>query len=182
MSLYKHFPHPHVEHRAQHGAPTVAQAVAAHPSLNLRLAAWGTKKFGSMPMFYAFVIYGALGAVFVAYQATLLYWSNWIQLWSLPLIMVGGIVLGIASDRQAKQQFEDVEAILHGQDQVAGHLAAQDEKILDILHEIRTNTALTEQAMAFARGAGLPAETAPAGPVVPPPASRKLQRPGGERM
>jgi hypothetical protein len=155
-SLFEHVPHPHREHRAESGPPTVAQAVAEHPSLNLRIAAWGTKRFGSMPMFYAFVIYGALGAVFVAYQATLLYWSNWIQLWSLPLIMVGGIVLGIASDRQAKQQFQDVEAILHGQDQVAAHLSAQDDKILAALDAIAANTAITEAVRVAVAEAGSP--------------------------
>lgn len=116
---HPHVPHPHIAVRRQEGPQTVAKAVADHPSLNLRLAAWGTRKFGSMPAFYLFVVYGALGAIFVKYQATLLYWSNWIQLWSLPLLMVGGIVLGIAHDKAAKQQFDDVEAILHGQQELA---------------------------------------------------------------
>lgn len=131
-ALYRHIPHPHVAHRRSHGAPSVASALAAHPSLNMRVAAWGTRKFGSMPAFYLFVIYGALGAIFTAQQANLLYWSNWIQLWSLPLIMVGGIVIGLAADQMAKQQFQDVEAILHGQEQIAAHLAAQD-RLLEAL-------------------------------------------------
>lgn len=136
VSLYEHVPHPHILARAEHGAPTVAKSVAEHPSANMRLAAWGTRKFGSMPAFYLFVIYGALGAVFVKYQATLLYWSNWVQLWSLPLLMVGGIVLGMAHDKLAGQQFNDVEAILHGLGEQGKHLDAQDEKILDILHKL----------------------------------------------
>lgn len=147
MSLYRHVPHPHLAHREEHGAPTVAGAVGK-ASLNMRVAAWGTRKFGSMPAFYLFVIYGALGAIFVKYQATLLYWSNWIQLWSLPLLMVGGIVLGMAHDKMAQQQFDDTEALLHEQGQTAAHLAAQDEKILALLEEIKANTALTEQVRA----------------------------------
>lgn len=138
MSLHEHLIHPHIHARGEHGAATVAKAVADHPSLNMRLAAWGTRKFGSMPAFYLFVIYGALGAVFTAHQATLLYWSNWVQLWSLPLLMVGGIVLGLAHDRLAKQQFDDVEAILHGLGEQAKHLDAQDEKILNILTILET--------------------------------------------
>jgi membrane protein implicated in regulation of membrane protease activity len=63
--------------------------------------------------FYLFVIYGALGAVFTSEQATLLYWSNWIQLWSLPLLMVGAVVLGRAADKRNQQAFDDTEAILH---------------------------------------------------------------------
>ena len=148
MSLYQHVPHPHLRHRAEHGAPTVAGAIAGHPSVNMRLAAWGTRVFGSMPAFYLFVVYGALGAVFVKYQATLLYWSNWIQLWSLPLLMVGGIVLGMAHDKMSQQQFDDTEALLHEQDQTARHLAAQDEKILAIRERIDANTALTEEVRA----------------------------------
>ena len=148
MSLHEHVPHPHLRHRAEQGAPTVGQAVAEHPSFNMRLAAWGTQKFSSMPAFYAFVIYGALGAVFTAYQATLLYWSNWVQLWSLPLIAVGSAVLGIALNKMMQRQFDDVEAILHQQDQTAQHLAAQDDKILAILERIDANTALTEQVKA----------------------------------
>lgn len=147
MGLYKHVPHPHLKRRAEQGAPTVAGAVGKMP-VNMRLAAWGTRVFGSMPMFYAFVVYGALGAVFVAHQATLLYWSNWIQLWSLPLLMVGALVLGKASDERAKQQFDDTEMLLHEQGQTAAHLAAQDEKILAILAQIEANTALTEEVKA----------------------------------
>jgi hypothetical protein len=133
VGFYEHISHPHLVRRAENGPPTVAKTLAAHPSVNMRLAAWGTRKFGSMPAFYLFVIYGALGAVFTAHQASLLYWSNWVQLWSLPLLMVGGIVLGLAHDRLAKQQFDDVETILHDLAEQAKHLDAQDEKILAIL-------------------------------------------------
>ena len=140
MSLFEHAPHPHLKHRAEHGAPTVGQAVAEHPSFNMRLAAWGTQKFGTMPAFYAFVIYGALGAVFTAYQATLLYWSNWVQLWSLPLIAVGSAVLAVGMNKMMKRQFDDVETILHEQDQAAQHLAAQDDKILAVLDRLDVTT------------------------------------------
>jgi hypothetical protein len=129
MALYKHVPHPHLAHRKARGAPTVGQAIAEHPSFNMRLAAWGTQKFGTMGAFYIFVIYGALGAVFTAYQVTLLYWSNWVQLWSLPLLAVGSAVLGIALNTMMRRQFDDVELIVHEQDQAAQHLAAQDEQL-----------------------------------------------------
>lgn len=123
----------------------------------MRLAAWGTQKFGTMGAFYAFVVYGALGAIFTAYQATLLYWSNWVQLWSLPLLAVGSAVLGVGLNKMMKRQFDDVETILHEQDQVAQHLAAQDEKILAILERIDANTALTEEVKQAVRAATSPA-------------------------
>jgi dethiobiotin synthetase len=138
-SLYLHVTHPHLVRRAKNGAPTVAGTVEKM-SVNMRLAAWGTRVFGSMPMFYAFVVYGALGALFVAHQAALLYWSNWIQLWSLPLLMVGGIVLGKAHDRMSKQQFDDTELLLHGQTEQANHSAAQDDQILTIVDRLDDKT------------------------------------------
>jgi GH25 family lysozyme M1 (1,4-beta-N-acetylmuramidase) len=160
MTLYVHVPHPHLKHRAERGAPTVGQAVAEHPSFNMRLAAWGTQRFGTMGAFYAFVIYGALGAVFTAYQVTLLYWSNWVQLWSLPLLAVGSAVLGIALNKMMKRQFDDVELLVHQNGETANHLAAQDEKILAILAQIEQNTALTEEVRAALQPGH--AETAPA--------------------
>lgn len=164
----EHIPHPHLAARRQQGAPTVAKAVADHPSLNLRLAAWGTRKFGSMPAFYLFVIYGALGAVFGSVQGTLLYWSNWIQLWSLPLLMVGGIVLGMAHDRAAKQQFDDTEAILHYADGHARSLAELHAKVDTGLARIHSRLD-TELAMAAARMR--PTAPTPAAPPAPAPPS-----------
>jgi hypothetical protein len=146
MTLHEHVPHPHLAHREKHGAPTVGQAVAEHSSFNMRLAAWGTQKFGSMPAFYLFAVYGALGAVFTAEQVTLLYWSNWVQLWSLPLLAVGSAVLGIAMNKMMKRQFDDVELLVHQQDQLAQHLAAQDEKILAILAAVQPGHAVTTPA------------------------------------
>lgn len=87
---------------------------------NLAFARRATLLFGTMWAFYACVIYGALGAVFTAQQATLLYWSNWIQLWSLPLLMVGTYVLG----RDAEQrQRETHDAVLETRDTVMEEIA-----------------------------------------------------------
>lgn len=126
MSLFEHVPHPHVEARRQQG-PVTSDSV--HVNLNERLAKRGTLLFGSMWAFYVFVVYGALGAVFTKQQSTLLYWSNWIQLWSLPLLMVGAVVLGKASDKRAQQTFADAEAVLHEAAQIQAHLAVQDDRL-----------------------------------------------------
>jgi hypothetical protein len=48
----------------------------------------------------------------------------------LPIIIVGSAVLAEASDRLAKRQFDDVEALLHGQSEQARHLAEQDKVII----------------------------------------------------
>ena len=154
MTLHAHVPHPHLKHRAEHGPVTVADS-RPHGNpvtrFNTRAAVIITKAVGSMWCAYAFTVlafYGLPaathgGAAFVQWAS-----SQFIQLVLLPVIIVGSAVLAEASDRLASRQFDDVEAILHGQDQVAQHLAAQDEKILDILARIEANTALTEQVKA----------------------------------
>ncbi len=63
--------------------------------INETLAVWLTKAFGTMWVCYAFMVYGLLPAfaLFQNHQASFLYWSNWVQLWSLPLILVGTNIL-----------------------------------------------------------------------------------------
>lgn len=141
--LFRYFPHPHIAARQELGPVTLADQHG--DGLNGKLAAWGTRLFGSMPTFYLFVIYGALGAVFVRYQSTLLYWSNWVQLWSLPLIMVGGIVLGKMAEQRAQQTFLDTEAILDQNTQTQKHLAEQDAVSLEMRADItELKTLVTE--------------------------------------
>ena len=125
---------PHLENREKSGPVKINDF--AKGGLNERLALRGTMIFGSMWTFYAFVIYGALGAIFVAQQVTLLYWSNWIQLWSLPLLMVGGLVLGKASDKRAQATYEDASAVLHEAEQIQAHLDHQDEHIAQLTADL----------------------------------------------
>lgn len=77
-------------------------------SLNDRIAAWATRVFGTMWMTYALAAYGLIPLVAPGAQNDLLYWSNWVQLWSLPLLMVGAAVLGRASVRQAQETHDAV--------------------------------------------------------------------------
>lgn len=154
MSLHTHVPHPHIAHRKEHGPVKVADARPGGNRVtrfNTRAAVVITRAVGSMWCAYAFTVlalYGlpaALhgGAPFVQWAS-----SQFIQLVLLPIIIVGSAVLAEASDRLARRQFDDVEAILHAQDQAAAHLAAQDEKIVALLEEIKANTALTEEVKA----------------------------------
>jgi hypothetical protein len=110
--------------------------------LNERLAVGMTRAFGTMWICYVFIVYGLLPltAVFHRYQDAFLYWSNWVQLWSLPLILVGTNILGRDAEQRAKldheklaqsyaeqQQIYDVLATLiarHGE--LLDRLAAQD--------------------------------------------------------
>lgn len=155
MSLFEHKPHPHLEKRAAQGPVTLAKP---HMSINDKVAARATLVFGTMWMTYCFVVYGALGAIFTREQATLLYWSNWVQLWSLPLLMVGAVVLGRAAERRNQQGFEDTEAILHGQVQAAAHLAAQDALLLAIAEHAGLDPSVV-QAAAHAAAAKVAGQT-----------------------
>lgn len=77
-------------------------------NLNERVAASSTVWFGSMWTTYLFFLYGFL-PLFPAlkpYQGQFLYWGSWIQLWALPLLMVGGIVLNRATERRAAEDHE----------------------------------------------------------------------------
>lgn len=70
--------------------------IAKINQINEALAVWLTKTFGTMWICYAFMVYGLLPAfaLFHRHQEAFLYWSNWVQLWSLPLILVGTNILG----------------------------------------------------------------------------------------
>lgn len=97
------------------------------------LAAHAVLVFGSMWCFYALFFYGFLPLLFPNQEVTILYWSNSVQLWSLPLIMVGTNVLGRASERQAARQYEMVERITDLTDQMHTLLQAQDQIVTALL-------------------------------------------------
>ena len=152
MGLYEHVPHPHIAHREKHGPVKVADArPGGNPvtRFNTRAAVIITRAVGSMWAAYAFCVLAFYGlpAGLHGGAAGFVQWasSQFIQLVLLPIILVGSAVLAEASDRMAKRQFDDVEALLHGQNEQAGHLAAQDGKILAILKQVEANTALTEE-------------------------------------
>jgi hypothetical protein len=83
-------------------------------AVNERIAVMSTLIFGSMWMFYLFFLYGFLPLLpkLAPYQDKFLYWGSWIQLWALPLLMVGGIVLNRASERRAAEDHETLMAEL----------------------------------------------------------------------
>jgi hypothetical protein len=77
-------------------------------TFNEWLAAHATLVFGSMWMTYAFCLYGFIPVIWPSAMNTLLYWSNTVQLWSLPLLMVGQNVLGRAAERRAIETHDAV--------------------------------------------------------------------------
>ena len=120
-----HTPHPRIEERAKERAHLTKNEL----SFNGRLAVWITNKFGSMGMFYILLIWmfgwmilATLGYSYFKldpYPFTfLLFLSNLVQLFALPILAVGQQVLSRSSDKQAEQTYKDAEAILKLQDEV----------------------------------------------------------------
>jgi hypothetical protein len=77
------------------------------------VAEQGTKIFGTMIMTYAFIIYGLLPLFFPEQQDNLLYVSNVIQLFSLPLLAVGQNLSSKASERRAQKTYEMVRELIN---------------------------------------------------------------------
>lgn len=111
--------------------------------INETLAVWLTRAFGTMWICYAFMVYGLLPAfaLFQPHQEAFLYWSNWVQLWSLPLILVGTNILGrdaearsrLDHDRLAKSYEEQQQTYA----QVIAMLKKQEEMMADMLKQDR---------------------------------------------
>ncbi len=80
--------------------------------INERIAVAATGIFGSMWTTYVFFTYGFIPIIFPATMTALLYWSNTVQLWSLPLIAVGTAVLGRAAVQQARETHDAVMEVL----------------------------------------------------------------------
>ena len=96
-----------------HAAKARVRAVPVRArAVNERIAVLATGVFGSMWTTYGFFLYGFIPVIFPATMTALLYWSNTVQLWSLPLIAVGTAVLGRASVRQARETHDAVMEVL----------------------------------------------------------------------
>jgi hypothetical protein len=113
--------------------------------INDSIAVWLTRGFGTMWICYAFMIYGILPVfrIFQPQEAAFLYWSNWIQLWSMPLILVGTNLLGRDAEVRAKldheklaksyeeqkQTYSQVIAMLKQQEEIIKGMLVQDKML-----------------------------------------------------
>ena len=103
--------------------------------LNEMLAVWLTKAFGTMWICYAFMVYGLLPAfsLFHRHQETFLYWSNWVQLWSLPLILVGTNILGRDAEKRSQLDHDKLAKSYEEQQQTYQKVIAMLKKQEDML-------------------------------------------------
>lgn len=93
--------------------------------VNESVAVKMTMLFSSIWCVYAFFVFSLVPVLMPAWQNTLLYVSNCIQLVALPALMVGNAVLSRGSDRRAA---EDHQALLEILSDVREELADLKEK------------------------------------------------------
>ncbi len=164
VSLLESSPHPWIErHRVQPPPQAIDQVV----SVNGRIAAWLTKRLGSMWTFY---ISGLTQVVWIGLAeagvqrfdpypfAFMTFLSTLAQLIFMMVIMVGQDVLGRAADRRSEQTFLDAGAILHECRRMKARLTAQD-RVIESLSGY-TATQVTEQLAQAIHGAYLRARHA----------------------
>ena len=126
-----HLPHPHIEKRKK-----LAQATESEPTgFNNWLAVKITNIVGTMWCAYAFTIITliSLPEAIKGGRSTLIAWiaQTFLQLVLLSIIMVGQKVAAASSDKQARQTYEDAEALL---------------QLTDNMHRLlKQNTELTER-------------------------------------
>jgi uncharacterized membrane protein len=132
VSLLEGSPHPWIErHRVEPPPQAIDQAV----TVNGRIAAWLTKRLGTMGAFYlatgtqlGWIVLAAAGVQrFDRYPfAFMSFLSTLAQLIFMIVIMVGQDVLGRAADRRSEQTFLDAKAILHECRRMKARLTVQD--------------------------------------------------------
>jgi len=131
-----------------------------------------------MWMFYAFMVYGLLPAfaLFRPHQDSFLYWSNWVELWSLPLIMVGTNILGREAEKRSnldheklaksyeeqQQTYERVIAMLKRQEDMMAELLKQDSVLEAQDTVLATQTEMLKEEMFYFENSRInPAAVAP---------------------
>lgn len=87
-----------------------------------------TKAFGTVWSCHAFMAHWMLPAFSLSHrhQAAFLYRSNWVQLWSLPLILVGTNVLGRGAEKRSKLDHEKVAKSYEEQQQTPREVIMTD--------------------------------------------------------
>ena len=134
---------------------------ADRASLNDRVAVFLTRVIGTMPMFYALIVWYGLWIgvnLFLGPRAfdkpwsfpTLLFASNFLQLIWLPAISVGQNVLGRAGERRDQEQFrmtqqidqltQEQHTMMGAQRAMLDALTALSEEMLRVLRAVADKT------------------------------------------
>jgi uncharacterized membrane protein len=154
ISLLESRPHPWIE---QHRVVRPPQVMDQVVTVNERIAAWITRRVGTMWAFYVAaavqLLWMGLWAVgvqrFDPYPfAFLLFVSSLIQLVLMLVIMVGQEVLGRAADGRSEQTYLDAQAILYECQRLEARLTKQD-RIIESLCDYTTSQVTERLARAI---------------------------------
>jgi hypothetical protein len=114
--------------------------------INDKIALRFTFIFGTMWMTYLFFLYGLTPLFFPQYMNKLLYWSNTVQLWSLPLLMVGTNLLGANAEKRAEQdhemitkEFSEIKELLELERSENAELHMIFDELQKVISEINKN-------------------------------------------
>jgi uncharacterized membrane protein len=149
MTLHEYIPHPHAHdpRNINHVHKEKQQAAG----FNTRLAVLITKGFGSVWAFYTLIGW-MLGWMLLSTRHVgpfgadpypfvfLLFLSNLVQLWALPVLAVGQTVLGQHGELLAEEQYNTTIKAEHNIEQMMKHLNKQDEKIIALETELLKQT------------------------------------------
>jgi uncharacterized membrane protein len=147
VSLLESSPHPWIE---RHWVQAPPQAIDQAATVNDRIAAWLTRRLGTMGAFYlasgtqvAWIVLALLGfQQFDPYPfAFMTLLSTVAQLIFMIVIMVGQDVLSRAADRRSEQTFLDAEAILYECRRMTARLTAQDRIIASLTGYVNVQVA-----------------------------------------
>ena len=106
-------------------------------NLNETIALKSTLIFGTMWTTYAFFLYGIIPALYPQHMSEMLYWSNTIQLWSLPLIMVGTNVLSRRFNQMITDMWSELKDIYNWDKDVQANAKTQRDEMMVLLKDIR---------------------------------------------
>lgn len=143
FGMDEHVPHPWIAEREKKKPHKIGEN---HLTFNERFAVYLTQQFGTMWFFYVIVVWNIVWPIlsvmnfwyfrYDPYPFTfLLFLSNFVQLFALPILALGQQILSRASEKQAEQTFRDAEAILKLQDEVHRLIKINNRLTKDI-HEV----------------------------------------------
>ena len=146
-SIFDYIPHPRHEERQLQGPPTTAaarlQLYGPGPiaRFNAKVGLEITVIVGTMWCAYLFTVIALVSAPSAFRSGNSLVTVAWIaqtflQLVLLPIIIVGQNVQAAAADSRSEATYKDAAAVLEEAKQIQAHLAAQDDKIMEILSHL----------------------------------------------
>jgi hypothetical protein len=147
---FRYHEHPRLAERATEGPPSFRKtlkkitATSAVTRFNSKVGLAITRSVGTMWCAYVFAVIGIMGVTAALTGNTSLVLivgaisGYFLQLFLLPVIIVGQNVQAASSDDRAAATYKDAGAILEEAKQIQAHLAAQDAATTALLDRIQS--------------------------------------------